>query len=206
MTNKKTLLTLALALVFSACGNDNKVGGGGGGVGGPVGSNPITTSAYGASNLGSMIDNYSTQFGLGTVNYMGSGYYSFQLIANNALPMTYKYTKSTSSGSSNCKSTGGFISFNYCTSWSGSGTSSLTVSRSVDNASVDILSKQNELKAIINSANPLIGITFSGSMAFVTTISGNRYVIDTAFPLQANPTVIYDKVSNSTEYLFYVNF
>jgi hypothetical protein len=205
MTNKKTLLTLAMALLFSACGNDNKVGGGGG-VGGPVGSNPITTTVYGASNLGSMIDNYTTQFGLGYVNYYGNPYYSFQLLANNAIPMTFKYTKSTSSGTTNCKSTGGFISFSYCTSWSGSGTSSLTVSRTVDSVSVDVIGKQNELKAIINSANPILPINNIGSMYFITTISGNRFVIDTAFPLQANPTAIYDKVGNTTEYLFYVNF
>jgi hypothetical protein len=200
MTNKKTLLTLAMALLFSACGKDNKVGGGGG-VGGPIGSSPITTTVYGASQLGSMIDNYSTQFGTGYVNYFGYTH-DFKTLVNTGVAITHKYTKSTSSSNgSNCKSTGGFFSFTYCTS-SGtySGSSSLVVSRSVDSSTVNVAAKQDELKAIINSANPLIPISFYGSMAFITTLSGKRYGIDTYFPIQANPTIIQD--SSGTEYLF----
>jgi len=205
MTKNKTLLVLGLALLFSACGKDNTLSGGsGGGVGGPIGSSPITSGVPGAADLGTKIDNYSTQFGTGMVSYYGYPY-TYQQLVNSGLNLAYRYTKSSTTGSgSNCEKKWGI--FYVCSYSSTSSSVSVTESRKVFNNDIDVTSKMNELKAIINDANPLLPIYTNNpnnpnnSSYMITTRSGKQYVIDTRYPLQANPIGIKD--SSSTEYLY----
>jgi hypothetical protein len=149
-------------------------------------------------DLISMVKNYSTEFGLKGVNYNGKIHYKLQDLIENSIGVKFKYTKTEST-----KCTNKAFGITFCHTVQ---VGDLVESRNVESLSVDILSKQNELKTIINNVNPELPITQNGTMTFITTNNGNRYVIDTSYPLQANPTAIYDKVSNTTEYLFYVNF
>lgn len=198
MTKNKTLLLLGLALLFSACGKDNSVGGSGSGVGGPIGSSPITTTVAGATELGAKIDNYTTYFGYQQV-YYGPYMYSYQYILSSGVDLAYRYTKSTSSANgSGCEKK--WSIFYVCSYSSTSNSYSVSESRKVFNNSVDIVSKQNELKALINDQNPLIPIYTSYTSYMLTTKSGKQYAIDLRYPLQANPIGIKD--SSGTEYLY----
>lgn len=194
---KKLLLPfMVLAVVLASCGKDNKVGGTG------TQFSPITTNVQGASQLGQLIDNYTNTFGLGSTLY--SGYpYTYKQIIDSGANIVYRYTKSTStysSSSPNCDKKWGIF---YVCSYSNTTTPMPNVTESrpgVPNLSVDVHSKANELKSIINRANPLIPIQSSGYSYLITTNDGVQYIIDTRYPLQANPIGI--RTSTYTEYLY----
>ncbi len=192
---KKLILSFMVLASLVSCGKNNSVGSNTN----AYGSNAITTNVQGASQLGSLIDNYRTSFGTGQVYYYNN-YQTYGTLANTGLNLGYHYTKSapTSSGS-NCERKWGIF---WICSYSSSSSSLSTAndSRKVSNNSVDILTKMNELKAIINSANPLIPIVASGASFRIVTTDGKQYVIDTRYPLQANPIGIMN--SAGTEYLY----
>lgn len=194
---KRLLMPLMVLSMLISCGKDNKVSSAA-----PSTSvyNPITTTVQGASDLGAKIDNYSTQFGLQQVPYGYYGQYqTYGTIANSGINLVYRYTKSTSSASgSNC--TIKWSIFYVCSTSSSFTGTSVAESRQVFNNSVDITAKANELKAIINRANPLIPIMALGTSYRVQTLDGFQYVIDTRYPLQANPIGISS--SAGTEYLY----
>ena len=182
--------------VLASCGKDNKVGG--------VTSqfSPITTNVQGAADLGQKIETYGTSFGTGQVYYYGQTQ-TWANLANTGLNLGYRYTKSTgnvASTGSNCdKKWGIFYVCSYSSNTSPTYTSSAE-SRKVNNNTVDITAKANELKGIINRSNPLIGIQSSGYSYLIQTTDGTQYVIDTRYPLQANPIGI--RTSTYTEYLY----
>jgi len=160
--------------------------------------NPITNTAVsGATQLGSMIDNYTTSFGQSqsSINY----YMSWAQLAYNGVNLSYHYTKSTASSSSNnCTLKWGFI---YVCSYSNSTstTSGVTESRKVMNNEVAIATKQNELKGYINNA---YAISQNGSTSYLIYLKdGRKVVLDTRYPLQAQPYGIQE-TSGATEYLY----
>ena len=187
---KKFLLSLMVLASLVSCGKDNKVSSAA-----TSAFSPITTSVQGASELGSKIDNYSTQFGLGQVYYYGTTQ-TWGALANNNLPIVYRYTKSATANNSNCEKKWGI--FWVCSTSSSSG--SATESRSVVNSSVNVTEKANQLKAIINSQNVLIPIVPQGTSYRIQSTDGKQYIIDTRYPIQANPIGISD--STGTEYMF----
>lgn len=190
---KRLLMPLMVLAMLVSCGKDNQVSSAGTSV-----FNPITTTVQGASDLGSKVDNYTTQFGTQQILYYGN-YQTYGTLANTGLNIVYRYSKSAAAASgSNC--TVKWSIFYVCSSSSTTTTSSVAESRKVYNNSVDITSKANELKAIINRANPLIPITALGTSYRVQTLDGFQYIIDTRYPLQANPIGISS--SAGTEYLY----
>lgn len=195
---KTLFLSLLVVASLVSCGKDNKVESSA--QAGPT-TSPITATVAGASALGSKIDNYTTQFGTGSITYYGYPQ-TYGGLVNQAMNLVYRYTKASAAASasgSNCQLKWSII---YVCSYSNTTTnfSSVTESRKVYNNSVDVLSKQNELKAIINSANPLLPIENNGYSYKITTKEGKQFVIDTRYPIQANPIGIKD--SAGTEYLF----
>lgn len=188
---------MVLAVVLASCGKDNKVGGTG------THFSPITTNVQGAADLGQKIETYGTSFGTGQLYYYGTTQ-TWANLANTGLNLGYRYTKSsgsvTSPGSSCDKKWGIFYVCSYSSSSTSSNYTSAAESRKVNNNTVDITTKANELKAIINRANPLIPIQSSGYSYLIQTTDGFQYVIDTRYPLQANPIGI--RTSTYTEYLY----
>lgn len=196
---KKLLLSLMVLATLASCGKDNKVAS----TAATTTANPaVTISDQSGVSLGQKIDNYTTQFGLGQYRVDYYTVYTYQQIVSMNVPMNYHYTKSTSSTTSNgqtCEKKWGI--FYVCSYTSSSNTaSSLTDSRVVLNANVDVASKIAQLKAIINDANPLYPIQTNGYTYYIRTRDGKHYAIDTRYPIQAQPIGISD--SSGTEYLY----
>lgn len=183
---KKFILALMVVSTLVSCGKDgNKVSSG---AGSAVATDPITVTVQGASLLGGMIDSYTTSFGSGTV-IINNAYYTWNQIVANSPNVKYNYSSATASTSSNCQMKWGI--FYVCSSSSSnSSTIAAQASRVVVNSSVVILTKQNELKAIINRVSPYYPIQNSGSIYYVRTVEGAVYTIDTRLPLQANPSAV----------------
>lgn len=190
------VLTFASALSLVSCGkNGNKIQGGTGGSSSVF--NQVTVGTPGAANLGSKIDNYQSQFGTGLLiyNYQSQTWTS---LLQYGLNLNYRYTRSTTSPSStDCKEKWIFY---ICSTSSTSTSYSVVESRKVSNNTVDVTAKANELKALINSTSSLVPISNIGTSYYIQTTNGNQYVIDTQYPLQANPIAVRDV--NGTEYLY----
>lgn len=182
------LMLLSLSVV--SCGKNNATNSGTSGI-----SNPITTSIQGASTLGSMVDNYTQYFGQSQSNVVA--YMTYTQLVNQGANLNYHYTKTASAASnSNCSLKWGI--FYVCSTYSSSSsTSNVTESRVVANNSVTILTKQNELKAYINSA---LQISQSGTTYYIYTNTGKYITLDTRYPIQAQPVQVQD--STGTEYLY----
>ncbi len=203
---KKLLLSLMVFATLASCGKDNKVAS----AAAPApatSTSPITTTVAGAAELATKIDNFHNQFGTQPVSYYGNPS-TIGALLNSGLPMSFKYTKqttSTSSGSnnSNCKT---YISVLTLCSYGtvSSSASPLTVSKTVVGLSVNVTDKINELKGYINNASPLVAIQTVGSISRIVTRDNKVYFIDTNFPIQAQPTMVQD--STGIEYLIGTTF
>lgn len=194
---KNFLVGLLVLTALVSCGKKNEVSSSAT----AIGSNPIIIADASGVQLGSMVDNYPTQFGTAQTYYYGNVETYARLISVGAV-LNFKYTKAastSSTGSNNCEMKWIFYVCSYG-SVSGGSTSSTTVSRTVQSNTVDVNSKMAEIKAIINSAKPLVPIRVSGSSYYIISNDGKEYIIDTRYPLQANPIGIKD--ATSTEYLF----
>ena len=195
---KKLLLSLIVLTVFASCGKDNKVASSNNTNSDPYYS-PITTETPGASQLASQIDNYQSSFGTGQVYYYGN-MQTLGTLANTGLNIVYRYTKSAgTSVGSNCE-----VKWNIFTVCKSSSVAkygkTVTESRSDYNNAVNIADKIRDLKIILNNSNPLIAIKTQGTANLIVTKDGTQYIIDTSFPLQANPIGIRN--SSGTEYLY----
>ncbi len=201
---KKLLLSLMVLATLASCGKDNKVSSGAAAAAAPS-TNAITIVDQTGIALGGMIDNHTSQFGTGMV-YTTQGPTTLNNLAYGGVTLYYKYTKATAqtgTGSGNgytCETK--WKIFQVCSySSSNTGTSTLTLSRNILHNSVDVNSKIAELKSIINSANPNIAIQVQGTSNLITLTDGRQFIIDTKYPLQANPIGIRD-AAGVTEYLF----
>lgn len=172
---KNLLIALVILSSLVSCGKKNTVGSNTGSVTSPitVTNNPTATS------LGAMVTN--NQFGLGQATY----YETWNQYVSHAPNTVYKYgaLNNSSSGTNPCH-TVAYI-FTVCTSSSVTTTSSSTVTRSVVHSSVDLTAKQNELIAIINKTNQMQSAGYG--VYYILTTDGINYVIDTKYPIQANP-------------------
>lgn len=183
---KKLLLSLMVLATLASCGKDNKVSSGSSTTNI---SNPLVTSNPYAQELVTRINNPSAGFGGGVVL--------------------------TSTGSSNqtCGTKWGFI--NYCYGSSSAGNYAVSAgmtwnqlaaqrpnlayyyvySQPVVHSSVNIATKQAQLIQLLNSAT---NIQVSGTLYYIQ-VSNAYYVIDTRYPIQANPSAI--QTSQYTDYL-----
>lgn len=167
---------MVLASLVS-CGKDNKVAS-------PAAAsntvtNPIVTGNVSAQDLVNKINNPSTGFGTGI------------LYVNTANAETCKvkwiFTICTASSSSANQTT---ISWNeiaaksdltYRFAYLSGNTNSL--SKSYLHSSVVIATKQAELVDLLNRATAI----YQSGTSYTVIVSGSSYIIDTKFPIQANP-------------------
>ena len=183
---KKFLLSLMVLATLVSCGKDNKVSSGSSNA---TITNPIVTNNSYAQELITRINNPASGFGEGVVL--------------------------TSTGSSNqtCGTKWGFI--NYCYGSSGSGNYAVSagmtwnqlaaqkpnlayyyfMSQPVVHSSVTIATKQAQLMQLLNTAT---SIQVSGTLYYIQ-VSGAYYVIDTRYPIQANPSGVTNGAQ--TDYL-----
>ena len=182
---KKLLLSLMVLATLVSCGKDNKVSSAGVTTSPVTVTNPLVTGSAQAQELITRINNPAAGFGEGLL-----------------------YT-----GSSNqtCGTKWGFINYCYGSSGSNYATTGLTwnalavqqpniryyYSRGtiVTHSSVNIATKQAELIALLNSA---VSIQVSGTLYYIQISSGVYYVVDTRYPIQANPSAVAN--SNGVEY------
>lgn len=169
---KKFIVALMVLTSLVSCGKNNSVGST---ATSASSTNALTVTGTVETQLGSLIDN--NQFGTGQASY----YETWTQVVTNMPGLTYKYGSVNTS--SNCR-TVGYI-FQICSS---SSSSNVSISRSVVHSSVVLLDKQNELKAIVN-ARSLVQ-QGSATSFYVRTTDGRQYIIDTRYPIQANPVSI----------------
>jgi hypothetical protein len=192
---KNLLIALVVLSSLVSCGKNS--------VGAPISAtSPLTVTGVTETMLGTMIDN--NQFGTGTM-YVNGYQENFQQLITNMPNIKYNYSSiaaSTNANSnSNCLGTiGGVCFLGYSTSWSGSNVAPVAASRVVVNSSVDLQTKKNALKAIINLR---IGVQQNGTAYIITTTDMKRYIIDTALPIQANPAETRDAQGNGEYYSGY---
>jgi hypothetical protein len=182
---KKLIVALMVFTSLVSCGKNNSVSSN------SLSTSPLTVSGAVESQLGSLIDNSS--FGTGKATYYETW---TQYIAH--MPnVNYVYGNVVpQAANSNCTTSGGFIKFTWCSgSSSSTSTSTAVATRRVVNSSVDILAKRNELKAIINRRASLNQDNYTAGVYHIITTDNQYYVIDTRYPLQANP--VYSQTSST---------
>lgn len=190
---KKLLLSFMVLGVLASCGKNNKVS---------SGSTPVTN---GYSN------GYSNGYLTGSAAAIAQ-----DLATKVNSPASFgEGLVLTSSGSSNqtCGTKWGFI--NYCYGSSGSGNyavsagmtwnqliaqrSNLTYYYSLGSqavhSSVSIADKQTQIIQLLNSAT---AIQVSGTLYYIQ-VSNSIYVVDTRYPIQANPSAV--KTAQGEDYL-----
>ncbi len=181
---KKLLLALIVVSTLFSCGKKNTVGT-------SSSTTALTVSGALETQLASQIDN--NQFGNGMATY----YETWSQVVSHMPNLKYNYAQ-TSASTSNCEKKWGI--FYICTSSSSSG--SATITRSVIHSSVDVNAKKNELKDLINKR---VYIQVSGTSYYITANNGKNYVIDTRYPLQANPVSVQNAQDGSGEYFYNAN-
>ncbi|MBC7540542.1 MAG: hypothetical protein H7281_17085 [Bacteriovorax sp.] len=177
---KKFIVALMVLTSLVSCGKNNSVSSNG------LSTSPLTVSGAVESQLGSIIDN--SQFGTGAATY----YETWNQYVAHMPNVNYVYgTVTPQAANSNCTTSGGFIKFTWCSSSSSSSTSTnAVVTRRVVHSAVDLLTKRNELKAIINRRASLNQDAYTAGVYHIITTDNQYYVIDTRYPLQANPVYI----------------
>jgi hypothetical protein len=118
------------------------------------------------------IENYSQAFGQG----MANANVKWETIANEYSNLTYRYAKANQ----NCETKFGI--FNYCHA-------SYEPALEITHSLVNIQNKQNELITIVNNSKNII---LNGTAFYIQDDENNSYIIDTRFPIQANP--VYKKL------------
>ncbi|MEA9355204.1 hypothetical protein SHI21_03285 [Bacteriovorax sp. PP10] len=182
---KKLLLSLMVLATLASCGKDNKVSSGSTSLVNV--SNPLVTSNPYAQELVTRINNPAAGFGEGLIY-------------------------SSASSNQTCGTKWGFINYCYGSSGSTSTTTGLTwnalaaqrptvvyqysTGRTVRHSDVSIATKQAELIALLNSAS---NIQVAGTLYYIQ-VSGAYYVIDTRYPIQANPSAVSN--GYQTEYFY----
>jgi hypothetical protein len=174
---KNLIIGLLLLATVISCGKKNSVSTN---VSSPA---PITVSGTTEISVGNIID--SNQFGTGTV-YVYNIPENWNQYISQMPNVTYQYGK-VSCGSS------------FCYTFFGKSNVTKTVTRTVVNSSVNVETKKNELKALINSRLRMQQI--SSTAYQIVTTNGSIYIIDTFFPVQANPVYFQDVSGHVENYL-----
>lgn len=166
---RKLLLSLMVLTSLVSCGKDNSVNGGAAATTNGT-TNAVTVNDPNAQNLGNYIDNSNS--------YFAGVYYQ-----------TYRYaTASATSAASSCEQKTGWLGIKYYVCSSSSNSSNLSYT-TVLASKVDLATKRSELKGYINNSSAGY-ITQVGTAFHIRTLSGLVYIIDTRFPIQANPVSV----------------
>jgi len=191
---KKLLLSLMVLATLMSCGKDNKVSSGSVSNGYSNGYLSGNASAA-AQELASKISNYTSEFGNGLV------------------------LSSSGSSGQTCGTKWGFI--NYCYGSSGSGNyavssgaswNQLVIQRQQNltyyyygaqptyHASVNVGTKQTQIMDLLNKATSVqvVQPDAYGKMYYIQ-VSNAIYVVDTRYPIQANPSAV--KTAQGEAYL-----
>ncbi len=161
-----------------------------------VDSEEVLSKVNPADQLLLKLKNYPENFGTGQVYYYGANQ-NYGTLANSGINLTYHYRKADSASiNSQCEMKWGF--FYVCSynqkSYQG------TFSKKVSNQSIDLQAKVDEITSHLKNANPLIPVQVNGTVYTISLKSGEKFIVDTRYPLQANPLAKMDIKGNS-EYL-----
>lgn len=175
---KHLFFGLLVLTTLASCGKSNTVGGTAAAA--PAVSTPVTSAitvtGQVETQLAQIID--GNQFGLGQATY----YETWAQVVAKMPNTTYNYGNYTATQSNpNCKT---YLSIIQVCSNSSS-TSNISVSRSVVHSSVDLVTKQNEIKAIINRRSMVQSAGYG--VFYIRTTDNSTYIIDQRLPIQANP-------------------
>ncbi|AUN99654.1 hypothetical protein DOM21_02540 [Bacteriovorax stolpii] len=185
---KKLLLSMIVLASLVSCGKDNKVSSTNSTLNysNPYLSGNTQAQTY-AQTLIAQINSYSSNFGNGVISSGSSN----QTCDTKWGIFYYCYT--SSSGSSGTTTT-----------WNSIVASTPTITYQYSNgvtvrhSDVNIASKQSELISILNAATNVQVQAMSGGNVYYITVSGAYYVIDTRYPIQANPSGVQS--SSGTRY------
>lgn len=183
---KKLLLSLMVLASLVSCGKDNKVSSGSSTSTITV-TNPVVTNSSVAQTLIAQINNPSTGFGNGVIQ---------------------------SGSTQQCETKwGGFLQYCYSSSSNSTTTTWNAVVASkpnlvyiysnyeqVTHSAVVVATKQNELLSLLNSATNITVQGMTGGNVYYIYVSGGVYVVDTRYPIQANPSGV--QTSSSYKFLY----
>jgi flagellar hook assembly protein FlgD len=183
---RKLLLSLMVLASLVSCGKDNKVATATTAVAAtaPV-TNSITLDDATAKQLATVIDSSTTYFSARPASNLRLGYVTS--------------TASTTSSGSNCEEKSGWFGIKYYVCKSSSSSSNVTPTSFVSVNSVDLETKKNELRAIVNRSSAG-AIYYSGYAYTIKTTDGSLYTIDTRYPIEANPVVVQTAAGQITYY------
>jgi hypothetical protein len=158
---KHLLLSLTVLTMLVSCGKDNKGDSSGAAAAtsaSTAASNAVTIADPAAVALGTLIDNYSTSFGVGMATY----YETWSQLVANSPNVTYDYTVPPTTTSAS-------VNWSFCfITCSGSATTAVTISRSVVHSSINILAKQNELIKRVHFMESQCTTMFTRSLLLTT--------------------------------------
>ncbi len=179
---KKLLLSMIVLASLVSCGKDNKVSSAATTTStlttysNPYLSGNAAASAY-AQALVAQVNSYSSSFGNGVISSYGSN----QTCETKWSIFYYCY--SSSSGS-----TGSSTTWNSIVASNPSLVYRYSNGETLRHADVAIATKQSELISIVNAATNVQVQAMAGGNVYYITVSGAYYVIDTRYPIQANPS------------------
>ena len=168
---KKLILSLMVLASLVSCGKNNSVGSPAGASTGGI-SNPIIVNNPTAQALLVLINNPYTGFGQGMTSQSSSNQDCGTTLFGLIHYCTYGGA-ATQSG----------VTWNSLLTSNPNLTYQYSSGRTVRNSDVTIGSKQDQLRAILNSAT---NIQTNGQAYFIM-VSGTQYLIDARLPIQANP-------------------
>lgn len=192
---KKFLLAVLVVSSLVSCGKSNSVAPAAAPVAAAPVVNALTVTGQLETLLGSAIDN--NQFGSGQADY----YESWNQLVAKTPTITFNYGNVAATAANSNTSCGWKVGdvclLTVYTSTSFDTVQTIATTRSVVYNSVDLQTKKNELKALLNSRQ----YVYQYGTKFAIDTATNRYVIDTAFPMQANPVSTYNKDGSSEQFL-----
>lgn len=178
---KKLLLVLMVMGTLASCGKDNKVDSGVAGFNGTV-TNPLVTGSGTGTALVSMINNPSS-FGQGQLSLGGGSNGTCKTVA---YIINYCYS-STSSGS------GTVTTWNNVVAQYPGLTYVYSNYTNVKHADVNVANKQAELIGILNAAT---NVQYNNAGSYYIYTANGTYVIDTRYPIQAQPSGVQTNTAN----------
>lgn len=190
---KNLLIALVILSSLVSCGKKNTVGGTASAPANVV--NGLTVTGTVETQLSGIID--TNEFGLGKINY----YTTWKQHVAQAPNTTYSYGSMAPLAAANtntgCDSFFDCILPTFTFTWSSSfSTSNVTVTRTVVHSSVNLVTKQNELKAILNKRNYIQ--EFLPGVYRIMTTDNIVYIFDRNYPIEANPVQNQTTTSGDT--------
>lgn len=173
---KNLLLSLVVLASLVSCGKDNKVSSG---ANATQLTNPIMVGNTTAQVLITQLDNPTAGFGNGLV----ADYTSNQTCKNWGI-FNYCYSSTTGTAATGARTWNTIVAANPNTVYY------YTNGTTTVHSQIAVVTKQNEIRAILNSASSIQVQALQGGNVYYVTVAGGYYVIDTRYPLQVNPSAV----------------